>query len=242
MKYHSEFPRDARARVEAETLRAYRLLGKDVRGVEAWRREGQFIRCVMRVFLGFAREACEFGKDSGRRAWSDRELDQRCREFLLMIVVDAWEEKGKDLGIRKPFSSPHNWGYSLDDDARRNIEKSPEWEQYQELLLEAFEAQSARAPAQLPPMPSVKTQTLHDEEVPRRGKPKDFVDIAKRALTRSYEKLAAHIGISKDTLYAITKETRWVSDDNYILVAGVCGCKPEDLHPRDVPRPKHRGL
>ena len=145
MKYPSEFPHDARARVEAETLRAYAALEQDVRGIESWRRDVPFIRCVMRVFIAFAREACEFGKKSNHRAWSDRELDQRCRDFLLEIVIDAWEHKAKDLGIRKMFSSTHNWGYSLDDDARRKIEKSPEWKEYQELLLDAFESQSARA-------------------------------------------------------------------------------------------------
>lgn len=64
--------------------------------------------------------------------------------FLLSIVIDAWEDKARDLGIGKMFSSPHNWGYSLDDGARRKIEKSPEWKQYQELLLDAFDAQSAQ--------------------------------------------------------------------------------------------------
>jgi hypothetical protein len=141
MKYPSEFPRQARARVEAETLRAHRALEQDVRGTESRRRDVPFIRCVMRVFLVFAREACEFGKKSGHRAWSDRELDQRCRDFLLSIVIDAWEDKAKDLGIRKMFSSG-GWGYSLDDDARRKIEMSDEWKQYQELLLDAFESQS----------------------------------------------------------------------------------------------------
>ncbi len=38
MQYPSEFPHDARARVEAETRRAYIALEQDVRGVEKWRR------------------------------------------------------------------------------------------------------------------------------------------------------------------------------------------------------------
>src|SRR5260370_20045656 len=98
MKYRSDLQREARARVEAETLRAYAALEQDVRGVESRRRDVPFIRCVMRVFIIFAREACEFGKKNNYRAWSDRELDQRCREFLLEIVIDAWEDKAKDLG------------------------------------------------------------------------------------------------------------------------------------------------
>src|SRR5882757_2756734 len=126
MKYRSEFPRVARARVEAETLRAYVALEHEVRGTENWRRGIPFIHCVMRVFLVFAREACEFGKKSGHRGWSDHELDQTCRDFLLEIVIDAWTEKGRALGIREMFSS-RGWGYSINDDARRQIERSPEW-------------------------------------------------------------------------------------------------------------------
>jgi DNA-binding XRE family transcriptional regulator len=263
MKYRSEFPPDARARVEAETLRAYAALDQDVRGVESRRRDVPFIRCVMRVFIAFAREACEFGKKSNHRDWSDRELDQRCREFLLSIVIDAWEDKAKNLGIRQMFSSS-GWGYSIKEDDRQEIEKSPEWKQYQLLLLDALEAQSARTvdcslpqrgpasatasetEASLPSQPATvlnaksSTQIFCGETVPSRRSPQEFIDASRRQLRRSNEKLAAHIGISKDTLYAITKETRWVSDNNYILVAQACGCNPEDLHPRDVPRPEHR--
>ena len=75
---------------------------------------------------------------------------------------------------------------------------------------------------------------------PVRCSPKELVDAAKRQPKRSCEKFAAVIGIGKDTLYAITKETRWVSDETYDLVAQACKCKPEDLHPRDIPRPERR--
>ena len=78
------------------------------------------------------------------------------------------------------------------------------------------------------------------DKVPRRS-PKELVDAAKRQPRRSYEKFAGHIGIGKDTLYAITQEKRWVRDESYGLVAQVCKCSPEDLHPRDIPPPKrHR--
>jgi hypothetical protein len=78
------------------------------------------------------------------------------------------------------------------------------------------------------------------ENSPIRTSPKEFIDAHKRRRKCSYEKLASHIGIGKDTLYAITLESRWVSDENYRLVSEVCGCKPEDLHPRDLPRPQRR--
>jgi len=142
--YRDEFPTDARARVEAERSRAYRALEQDAPGIERWRRDVPFIRCVMRVFLAFAGEACKYAKESHHPAWSDRELDLRCRDFLLSIVIDAWEDKGKDLGVSKMASS-RGWGYSIDDDAKQKIEKSPEWRQYEDLLLKALEAQSVRA-------------------------------------------------------------------------------------------------
>ena len=90
MQYPSEFPYHARARVEGETRRAYIALEQNVRGMESWRRNVPFLRCVMRIFLAFAREACEFGMKSHHPAWSDCELDKRCRDFLLEIVIDAW--------------------------------------------------------------------------------------------------------------------------------------------------------
>lgn len=73
-----------------------------------------------------------------------------------------------------------------------------------------------------------------------RRSPREFIDEHRRHAKYSYEKLAARIGLGKDTLFAITKEIRWVSDLNYSLVAQACNCRPEDLHPRDVPRPERR--
>jgi hypothetical protein len=82
-------------------------------------------------------------------------------------------------------------------------------------------------------------KTLPDTVVSRPA-PRELVDAAKRRGRRSYETLAGRIGIGKDTLYAIRDETRWVSDDSYALVAQQCSCRPEDLHPRDIPPPKRR--
>jgi hypothetical protein len=84
------------------------------------------------------------------------------------------------------------------------------------------------------------TESHEPDSSPPRRSPKEFIDISRRRPKRSYEKLASYIGIGKDTLYKITKETRWVSDPTYALVAEACGCKPEDLHPRDIPRPEPR--
>jgi hypothetical protein len=77
--------------------------------------------------------------------------------------------------------------------------------------------------------------------VPERRSPKDIVFAAKlKKQIRSSERFAARIGISKDTLIAITEEKRWVSDETYATVAAACECKPADLHPRDLPMPERR--
>ncbi|MBZ5623043.1 MAG: hypothetical protein LAQ69_30590 [Acidobacteriia bacterium] len=143
MTYPSEFPQNSRAEVEAEAIRAYTALEQNVRGTESWQRDVLFIRCVMRVFLAFVRKACEFAKKNNDPAWSDRELDQRCRDFLLSVVIDAWQDTGQGLGISRMFSY-RGCGYSLYDDARRKVEDSPEWKQYRDLLLDALDVQAAR--------------------------------------------------------------------------------------------------
>jgi hypothetical protein len=91
-------------------------------------------------------------------------LEQTCCDSLLPIVIDTWEDKGKDPGIRKMFSSPYHRGYSLDDDVKRKIEKLPEWREYRELLRDALEAQSARASVGSVPQPEPPSQSSPQTE------------------------------------------------------------------------------
>jgi len=232
MKYPSEFPQDARARVETEALRAYAVLEQEVRGIESWRRDVPFIRCIMRVFIAFAREACAFGKKSNLPVWSDSELDQRCRDFLLSIVVDLWEDKAKDLGIRKMFSSPHNWGYSLDDGARRKIENSPEWKEYQDLLLDAFESQSARAAdCSLPQHEQAggtapKTDGAGASSGERR---RAVVEPILKTKDWTVNKWGAQAGVGKNCAYEYLDGRRNLSKANRLALAQVLGLTAEDL-------------
>jgi hypothetical protein len=142
MQYPSQLPQDAQARVETERIRAYLTLQQDIAGCKRWQRDDLLIRCVVRIFMAFAREACTFARKRNLPDWYGAELDQRCREFLLSIAIDAWEEKARDLGIERIYWSPNHWGYSLKEDARQKIERSPEWSEYQALLLDTLESQS----------------------------------------------------------------------------------------------------
>jgi hypothetical protein len=122
---------------------------------------------------------------------------------------------------------------------RREMEKSEEWKRYRGLLIKLVEAQGGHGSLSLQP-PAPGSPGPQESNETERVCPKQFVDAAKRQAKRSYEKFASKIGIGKGTLYAITKETRWVSDENYILVAQACKCRPEDLYPREIPRPERR--
>ena len=74
-----------------------------------------------------------------------------------------------------------------------------------------------------------------------RPSPRELVDAARTRLKcSSNDKFAAQVGVGRDTLFAIIGETRWVKGDSYRLVAAACGCKPEDLHPRNIPIPRRR--
>jgi hypothetical protein len=164
--YRDEFPAGARARVESQRLRAYDALEREAQGVDRQRKEVTFLRCVASIFLVFAREACEFAKHTDDPVWSGRELDQRCREFLLEVFIDAFEDRGKDLRIRKMFSSRSHWGYSLDSDVRVRFEKLPEFIEYQELLRDAVDAHSARGEDGDLPEPGTPGQSTRETNAP----------------------------------------------------------------------------
>jgi hypothetical protein len=70
-----------------------------------------------------------------------------------------------------------------------------------------------------------------------RGSPGEYFE-AYRAKhpTVTYDQIAARIGFSRDSLYKIKDETAWVREHAYAATAGLLGCRPEDLHPRNLPR------
>ena len=127
----------------------------------------------------------------------------------------------------------------------RGFKEAPEWAQYEALLL----GTSSERPIEVAPSNSAQVevtdkgcQPQQDANIARHEagapppNPKQIVKCCKvREKIRSNEKLASRIGIDRDTLNAIVNETRWVSDHTYELVAEFCKCKPQDLHPSDLP-------
>jgi hypothetical protein len=57
----------------------------------------------------------------------------------------------------------------------------------------------------------------------------------------SHEVLAEKIGISRDVLFAIKGETRWVRMVAYQSMAELIGCTEQALHPRFLTRKRRKG-
>jgi hypothetical protein len=221
MKY--EFPLaftpEARASVMAARLSAEREL-KQNRGMAKEFSDAKqlLIEFILKIFIAFAEAG---GKLAVHKQLAAHDLEAECFQFLARCV------RGADLKDLVALTTAE--GFDIPGDVMAKIAVADEWKRFQEILGQVAVAQSE---------PHVGGAS--EKQPPGQRSPKDIVDAAKRKARRSYEKFASHIGIGKDTLYAITKENRWVSDETYILVAGVCQCQPEHLHPRDIPRPERR--
>jgi len=144
MEYPKDFPPESRAAVAAEKIRA----GKDFdlvrdhlsRGTDI---EEQIRKYVLRQFLVFVREASKLGK---RGIWQVDRVEKAALEFLDRAIFDAVYDKGR--GSRERWIS-HSSG-SVTSEICRQFERSSEWQQYQDMLLQVAEGQAPRAASDNP--------------------------------------------------------------------------------------------
>lgn len=143
--YQTEFSLQARARVEAERLRARRDLeqARAEKPPEDWevRRWDQcaFYAYIARVVGAFAREACELGRQG---TWMIDRIRAEVDEFIRLFSLDAYYEDGHDrFGRRLPeiFS-----GAYLERQVTQTLRNSREWREFEEELLQVAEAQASR--------------------------------------------------------------------------------------------------
>ncbi len=124
--YPSEFSPEARDRIEKEKIRVYReLLPSSVYG---FNEQALAIRCVMRIFLAFAKEACALRKERG---WTIERIERESDEFRRKLTITVLHDKFPDL--YRPWIS--NWNGSVASDVERRFRETPEWKEYEELLL-----------------------------------------------------------------------------------------------------------
>jgi hypothetical protein len=109
------------------------------------------IRCIMRIFRAFAKEACALRKERG---WTIERIQSESKEFLrrltIMIVFDKFP------GLDRHWIS--NWNGSINSDVERRFWDSAEWKAYEDLLL----ATPASAPEEIKSTNSL----LHEKQIP----------------------------------------------------------------------------
>jgi hypothetical protein len=138
-KYPSDFLPEARARVEAEKIRAGRDF--DVAKQSARRTsevEAHLRHYILRTFFAFTKEACSLQR------WPVEKMDSECREFLRLLTIDAYYEKGYDMGGGRLRDMASHLNGSILPEVQCEFEKTPEWKQYQDALLAMAEAQMAK--------------------------------------------------------------------------------------------------
>lgn len=148
MQYPREFPPQARARVEAERLKAGMQLEQRMNQVP-WSKHGpgtaheEILRkYILRVFLVFAEEACKLGSQG---LWTVDRIRSQADEFLRRFTIEAYYDKGHDKDGSKLREMTSHLSGSILSEVEREFRKSAEWHQFEEELLAVAEAAGGRA-------------------------------------------------------------------------------------------------
>jgi hypothetical protein len=137
--YPPEFPQKSRALVLAESIRAARDFDEakqQARFLSAI--EGPLRNYILRVFIVFVREAGELGR---QRLWTVDRVESESREFLRQYTICARYEKGGDRSGNRLGEMVSNWGGDILPEIQRAFEQSPEWKEYEDILLTLTEAE-----------------------------------------------------------------------------------------------------
>ncbi len=124
--YPKEFSAEARTHVELEILKASKDLAQQ-RKVMPWsqygpRKEDQenLRKYILRVFLVFAKQACELGTQG---QWAVDRVREEANEFLRRFTIRAYCDSGFDQQGRKLREMTSHWNGSILPEVRREFEK-----------------------------------------------------------------------------------------------------------------------
>ena len=164
-EYPEEFSQQARARIEAERLKARKQL-KQRRNQVPWSGgylprpadEKNLRKYILRVFLVVAQEMCKLGLQG---LWTVDRIRLEAEEFLRKFAIKAYSDEGYDKQGRKLPEIIDNWG-SIKEEVWRAFKESAEWQQFERKLLAVAEQQARRSPQS---SGEAKAQTLERLEV-----------------------------------------------------------------------------
>jgi len=131
MEYPRDFPVESRAKVEAVRIRAGRRFESD-KAKAKWTSdiEALFKSYVLSMFLAFAEEAYRL------RLWPVDKMRENCQEFLRLLTIGAYSQKGRAAGLRDMIS---NWNGSILWEFQQEVEKTPQWRKFENILLKLAE-------------------------------------------------------------------------------------------------------
>jgi hypothetical protein len=142
--YPREFSVAARARIESARLRANRELEQarkehppDDLTTSRWDLCALYVY-ILNIFRAFTREACGLGK---KRVWGVDYIRSQADEFLRKLTIQANFEKGLDRFRDRTSSLTEGCG-DLKQAVKAAFEKSEEWKEYENELLEVAELQA----------------------------------------------------------------------------------------------------
>ena len=95
--------------------------------------------------------------------WSVDRLQSEAREFLRQCTIQARYEKGYDGSGHRLPEMVSNWGGGILPEIQRAFEHSPQWKEYEDILLEIVEAQAHR---QQDESPAKATSSKHARRKP----------------------------------------------------------------------------
>jgi len=157
MEYPGDFPAESRAKVEAARIRAGRRFDSD-KAKAKWNSdiERLFKSYVLTMFLTFAKEALRL------RLWPVDKMREKCQEFLRLLTIEAYFQKGKAAGLRDMIS---NWNGSILWEFQQEIEKTPQWRKFENILLKLAAGSTGEKQAESPAQNSANaTQTERKAE------------------------------------------------------------------------------
>ncbi len=148
-EYPEEFSRQARARIEAERLKARKQL-KQQRNQVPWSGgylprpadEKNLRKYILRVFLVVAQEMCKLGLQG---LWTVDRIRPEVEEFLRRFTIKAHSDEGYDKQGRKLEEMTDYYG-SIKEEVWWAFKESAEYHQFEQELLAVAEQHARHSP------------------------------------------------------------------------------------------------
>jgi hypothetical protein len=141
--YPPEFPAAARAMVAAKKIVAAREFAEKRQGLRRDAEVEVALRVyILQVFLSFAEGAFELGRQG---VWSIDQVEEQAREFLRRTAIEANAEMGFDRAGHQLSPMFGKWGGHILPETQQKLEKTPEWKQYTDGLLDLAKLQAGAA-------------------------------------------------------------------------------------------------